>query len=155
MTFSYPHGVSSYVALIDYVREVITRYCYGEVITPQHLDVELWKTSGHYDNYRENMFVTEADERVMSVKPMNCPPHCLIFGPRLRSYRALPIRYADFGRLHRYERSGVTNGLFRVRSFAQDDAHIFCTEEQIESEVLGVADMILEVYRTFGFEEVK
>ena len=92
----------------------------------------------------------------MAVKPMNCPTHCLIFGTRLRSYRDLPIRYADFGRLHRYERSGVTNGLFRVRSFSQDDAHIFCTEEQVEAEVvLAAAEMILEVYRTFGFEEVR
>jgi threonyl-tRNA synthetase len=91
----------------------------------------------------------------MAVKPMNCPTHCLIFGTRLRSYRDLPIRYADFGRLHRYERSGVTNGLFRVRSFAQDDGHIFCTDEQVEAEVVATAEMILEVYRTFGFAEVK
>ncbi|HEY4572942.1 MAG TPA: threonine--tRNA ligase, partial [Thermoanaerobaculia bacterium] len=155
MPFFHPHGAAVYIALMDYVREVNTRYGYGEVITPQILDVELWKTSGHYDNYRENMFFTEADERVMSVKPMNCPTHCLIFGTRLRSYRDLPIRYADFGRLHRYERSGVTNGLFRVRSFAQDDAHVFCTEEQVEEVVLAASGMILEVYRTFGFEEVK
>ncbi|HEY4592511.1 MAG TPA: threonine--tRNA ligase [Thermoanaerobaculia bacterium] len=155
MPFFHPHGAAVYIALMDYVREVNTRYGYGEVITPQILDVELWKTSGHYDNYRENMFFTEADERVMSVKPMNCPTHCLIFGTRLRSYRDLPIRYSDFGRLHRYERSGVTNGLFRVRSFAQDDAHVFCTEEQVEEVVLAASGMILEVYRTFGFEEVK
>ncbi|MFL6258896.1 MAG: threonine--tRNA ligase [Thermoanaerobaculia bacterium] len=155
MPFFHPRGAAVYVALMDYVREVNTRYGYGEVITPQILDVELWKTSGHYDNYRENMFFTEADERVMSVKPMNCPTHCLIFGTRLRSYRDLPVRYADFGRLHRYERSGVTNGLFRVRSFSQDDAHVFCTEEQVEEVVLGAAGMILEIYRTFGFEEVR
>jgi threonyl-tRNA synthetase len=155
MPFFHPHGAAVYIALMDYVREVNTRYGYGEVITPQILDVELWKTSGHYDNYRENMFFTEADERVMSVKPMNCPTHCLIFGTRLRSYRDLPIRYSDFGRLHRYERSGVTNGLFRVRSFSQDDAHVFCAEEQIEEVVLAASGMILEVYRTFGFEEVR
>ncbi len=155
MPFFHPHGAAVYIALMDYVREVNTRYGYGEVITPQILDVELWKTSGHYDNYRENMFFTEADERVMSVKPMNCPTHCLIFGTRLRSYRDLPIRYSDFGRLHRYERSGVTNGLFRVRSFSQDDAHVFCAEEQVEEVVLAAAGMILEVYRTFGFEEVR
>ncbi len=155
MPFFHPHGAAVYIALMDYVREVNTRYGYGEVITPQILDVEMWKTSGHYDNYRENMFFTEADERVMSVKPMNCPTHCLIFGTRLRSYRDLPIRYSDFGRLHRYERSGVTNGLFRVRSFSQDDAHVFCTEEQVEEVVLGAAGMILEIYRTFGFEEVR
>ncbi|MFY9826940.1 MAG: threonine--tRNA ligase [Thermoanaerobaculia bacterium] len=152
MPFLHPRGASIYNALIGYVRELYARYGYGEVVTPQILDVEMWKTSGHYDNYHENMFFTEADEREMAVKPMNCPTHCLIFGTRLRSYRDLPIRYADFGRLHRYERSGVTNGLFRVRSFQQDDAHIFCTEEQIESEVLAVTEMILEVYRTFGFD---
>ncbi len=155
MPFLHPKGGSIYVALTDYVRGLYARYGYGEVITPQILDVELWKTSGHYDNYRENMFFTEADERQMAVKPMNCPSHCLIFATRLRSYRDLPIRYADFGRLHRYERSGVTNGLFRVRSFAQDDAHVFCTEEQIEAEVVAVAEMILEVYRTFGFADVR
>jgi len=155
MPFFHPHGAAIYIALTDYVREVNTRYGYSEVITPQILDVELWKTSGHYDNYRENMFFTEADERVMSVKPMNCPTHCLIFGTRLRSYRDLPVRYSDFGRLHRYERSGVTNGLFRVRSFAQDDAHVFCTEEQVEEVVLGAAGMILEIYRTFGFDDVR
>ncbi len=152
MPFLHPKGAVIYNALIDYVRDLYARYGYGETITPQILDVELWKTSGHYDHYRENMFFTEADERQMAVKPMNCPGHCLIFATRLRSYRDLPIRYADFGRLHRYERSGVTNGLFRVRSFSQDDAHIFCTEEQIESEVLAVTEMILEVYKTFGFD---
>jgi len=154
MPFLHPKGASIYNALAGYVRELYARYGYGEVITPQILDVELWKTSGHYDNYVENMFFTEADERQMSVKPMNCPMACLIFATRLRSYRDLPIRYADFGRLHRYERSGVTAGMFRVRSFAQDDAHIFCTEEQIEGEVIAVTEMILELYRTFGFDEV-
>ncbi len=155
MPFLHPKGAAIYIALMDFVRELQNRRGYGEVVTPQILDVELWKTSGHWANYHENMFFTEADEREMAVKPMNCPTHCLIFGTRLRSYRDLPIRYADFGRLHRYERSGVTAGLFRVRSFQQDDAHIFCTEEQIEAEVLSAAGMILEVYRTFGFDEVK
>lgn len=152
--FLHPKGAIVYNGMIDYVRELHRRYGYGEVITPQILDVELWHTSGHYDHYRDAMFFTEVDERQFAVKPMNCPTHCLIFGTRLRSYRDLPVRYADFGRLHRYERSGVTNGLFRVRSFAQDDAHIFCTEEQIESEVLSASGMILELYRTFGFEQV-
>jgi threonyl-tRNA synthetase len=155
MPFFHPHGASIYIALTDYVREVNTRYGYGEVITPQILDSELWKTSGHWANYGDNMFFTEVDERQMAVKPMNCPTHCLIFGTRLRSYRDLPIRYSDVGRLHRYERSGVTNGLFRVRSFAQDDAHVFCTEGQVEAVVLAAAGMILEVYRTFGFEEAR
>jgi threonyl-tRNA synthetase len=155
MPFLHPKGGSIYVALTDYVRELNARYGYGEVITPQILDAELWKTSGHWANYSENMFFTEVDERQMAVKPMNCPTHCLIFATRLRSYRDLPIRYADVGRLHRYERSGVTNGLFRVRSFSQDDAHVFCTEGQVEAVVLAAAEMILEVYRTFGFEEVR
>jgi threonyl-tRNA synthetase len=153
MPFLHPKGASIYNDLIGYVRELHARHGYGEVITPQILDVELWKTSGHYDNYVENMFFTEADERQMSVKPMNCPMACLIFATRLRSYRDLPVRYADFGRLHRYERSGVTAGMFRVRSFAQDDAHIFCTEEQIEREVLAAKEIILDLYRIFGFEE--
>ncbi|HEV2852823.1 MAG TPA: threonine--tRNA ligase [Thermoanaerobaculia bacterium] len=155
MPFLHPKGAAIYVALMDFVRELQNRRGYGEVVTPQILDVELWKTSGHWANYHENMFFTEADEREMAVKPMNCPTHCLIFGTRLRSYRDLPIRYADFGRLHRYERSGVTAGMFRVRSFQQDDAHIFCTEEQIQAEVLSAAEMILELYRTFGFDEVR
>jgi threonyl-tRNA synthetase len=154
MPFLHPKGAVVYNGLTAYVRDLYARYGYGEVITPQILDVELWKTSGHYANYGENMFFTEADERQYAVKPMNCPTHCLIFGTRLRSYRDLPIRYADFGRLHRYERSGVTNGLFRVRSFSQDDAHIFCTDEQIEAEVVGAAEMILELYETFGFANV-
>jgi len=152
MPFLHPKGAHVYNGLVSYVRELYARYGYGETITPQILDVELWKTSGHYDNYREAMFFTEVDEKQFAVKPMNCPGHCLIFATRLRSYRDLPVRFADFGRLHRYERSGVTNGLFRVRSFSQDDAHIFCTEEQIQAEVLGVAEMILEVYSTFGFQ---
>jgi threonyl-tRNA synthetase len=155
MPFLHPKGAAIYVALMDFVRELQNRRGYGEVVTPQILDVELWKTSGHWANYHENMFFTEADEREMAVKPMNCPTHCLIFGTRLRSYRDLPIRYADFGRLHRYERSGVTAGMFRVRSFQQDDAHIFCTEEQIAAEVLSATGMILELYRTFGFDEVR
>jgi threonyl-tRNA synthetase len=153
--FLHPRGAVVYNGLIDYVRELYARYGYGETITPQILDLELWQTSGHYAHYRDAMFFTEVDEKQFAVKPMNCPGHCLIFATRLRSYRDLPLRLADFGRLHRYERSGVTSGLFRVRSFAQDDAHVFCTEEQIEDEVLAVADMILEVYRTFGFERVE
>jgi threonyl-tRNA synthetase len=153
--FLHPKGAFVYNALMGFVRDLQTRAGYGEVVTPQILDVELWKTSGHYDNYHDAMFFTEVDEKQFAVKPMNCPTHCLIFGTKLRSYRDLPVRYGDFGRLHRYERSGVTNGLFRVRSFCQDDAHIFCTEEQIEAEVLGATSLILEVYRTFGFEDVQ
>lgn len=152
--FFHPKGTALYNGLVDFVRELYIQYGYGEVVTPQILDVDLWHTSGHYANYHENMYFTEIDGREFAVKPMNCPTHCLIFGTRLRSYRDLPIRYADFGRLHRYERSGVVSGLTRVRTFCQDDAHIFCTEEQIEEEVCSVAQMILEIYRTFEFEGV-
>ncbi|HVT16462.1 MAG TPA: threonine--tRNA ligase [Thermoanaerobaculia bacterium] len=154
MPFFHPRGALIYNALADYIRELYARYGYGEVITPQILDEELWQISGHHANYAENMFFTEADERRFAVKPMNCPAACLVFATRLRSYRDLPIRYADFGRLHRYERSGVTSGLFRVRSFAQDDAHIFCAEEQIESELVAAVAMIREVYDVFGFDRV-
>jgi threonyl-tRNA synthetase len=153
--FFHPKGAVVYNGLIGYVRELNARNGYGEVITPQILDVELWHTSGHYANYRENMFFTELDERQFAVKPMNCPTHCLIYRTRKRSYRDLPLRYADFGRLHRYERSGVTSGLTRVRSFAQDDAHIFCTEEQLEAEVALCARLILSIYREFGFARLK
>jgi len=152
--FFHPKGALVYNQLISYVRELNARNGYGEVVTPQILDVELWHTSGHWANYRENMFFTELDERHYAVKPMNCPTHCLIYKTRLRSYRDLPIRYADFGRLHRYEKSGVTSGLTRVRSFAQDDAHVFCTDEQVESEVLRAVGIIFEIYRTFAFADV-
>jgi threonyl-tRNA synthetase len=149
--FFHPKGALIYNGLMDYIRELYRRYGYGEVLTPQILDVELWKTSGHYANYQDAMFFTEVDEKQFAAKPMNCPTHCLIFATRMRSYRDLPIRYADFGRLHRYERSGVTSGLFRVRSFSQDDAHIFCTDEQVEQEVVSAVEMIREVYETFRF----
>jgi len=134
--FFHPKGAAIYNGLADYIRDLYRRYGYGEVLTPQILDVELWKTSGHYANYKDAMFFTEVDERQFAAKPMNCPTHCLIYATRMRSYRDLPIRYADFGRLHRYEKSGVTSGLFRVRSFSQDDANIFCTDDQVQQEVV-------------------
>lgn len=152
--FFHPKGTVLYNNLVDYVRELYREFGYSEVVTPQILDVELWHTSGHYANYRENMYFTEIEGRQFAVKPMNCPTHCLIFDTRMRSYRDLPVRYADFGRLHRYERSGVVSGLTRVRTFCQDDAHIFCMEEQIEAEMLSVVDMILRVYSAFGFDDV-
>ena len=132
------------------------RKCAGAEIGAgwQILDVDLWRTSGHYDNYRDVMYFVEADERQYAVKPMNCPTHCLIYANSLRSYRDLPIRYADFGRLHRYERSGQTSGLTRVRSFAQDDAHVFCTPGQVEAEVLRAVSIIRDIYSTFGFSEL-
>jgi threonyl-tRNA synthetase len=134
------------------VRGLYRRYGYAEVITPQILDASLWKKSGHYEHYRGNMYFTEVDGREYGVKPMNCPAHCLMYSEGRPSYRDLPVRLADFGRLHRYELSGATAGLTRVRSFAQDDAHIFCTPEQVESEVGGVTHMILECYALFDFE---
>jgi threonyl-tRNA synthetase len=151
--FFHPKGAIVYNELIAYIRRLYDQFGYQEVLTPQILDVELWKRSGHYDNYRENMYFTEADERAMAVKPMNCPSHCLLYGMATRSYRDLPIRLADFGRLHRYERSGVTAGLTRVRSFSQDDAHIFCTPDQIEGEVGSVVEMLFRTYELFGFSE--
>jgi threonyl-tRNA synthetase len=152
--FFHAKGTVIYRLLEDFVREFYDRYDYEEVLTPQILDVDLWHRSGHYDNYRDAMFFTEVDERQFAVKPMNCPTHCLIYGTRRRSYRDLPIRLADFGRLHRYERSGVTTGLTRVRTFCQDDAHIFCTEDQIGTEVLAVVEAIQEIYRVFEFTDV-
>ncbi|MEO8603614.1 MAG: threonine--tRNA ligase [bacterium] len=151
--FFHPKGAIVYNELIAYVRGLYGKYGYDEVVTPQVMDVELWKRSGHYDNYRENMYFTHLEEREYAVKPMNCPSHCLIFNTRKRSYRELPIRYADFGRLHRAERSGTLHGLTRVRSFAQDDAHIFCTPEQIGDEISAFLRMVDEVYSDFGFGE--
>ena len=150
--FFHPRGARLYNLLVNYVRELYDRYEYDEVITPQIFDASLWKTSGHYDHYRDNMFFTEVDGREYAVKPMNCPAHCLMFGEGRPSYRDLPMRMADFGRLHRYELSGATSGLTRVRSFAQDDGHIFCTPEQVRDEVLAVSRMYLECYAQFEFD---
>ena len=123
--FFLPKGATVYNLMVDFIRELYDRYGYQEVITPQIFLTDLWKQSGHYDNYLENMYLTQSDEIEYGVKPMNCPGHCVMYASQLHSYRALPLRYADFGRLHRNERSGVTHGLTRVRSFSQDDAHIF------------------------------
>jgi threonyl-tRNA synthetase len=150
--FFHPRGAIVYNELLAYMRQLYRTYGYQEVITPQLFDAELWKTSGHYFNYRENMFFGEVDEREFGLKPMNCPSHCVLFAEKAHSYRELPLRIADFGRLHRYERSGVIQGLTRVRSFCQDDAHIFCTPGQIGSEVGRLFDMMFEVYDTFAFE---
>jgi len=150
--FFHPRGAVVYNELLDYMRSLYRKYGYQEVITPQLFDAELWKTSGHYFNYKENMFFGEVDEREFGLKPMNCPSHCVMFAGRAHSYRELPLRIADFGRLHRYERSGVVQGLTRVRSFCQDDAHIFCMPSQIGAEVDSLFDMMFEVYETFGFE---
>jgi threonyl-tRNA synthetase len=149
--FFHPKGTVVYNELVTYIRELYFKYGYSEVITPQILDVALWKTSGHYENFAESMYFTTAEEREYALKPMNCPSHCLMFGVQKHSYRDLPIRFADFGRLHRYERSGVTHGLTRVRTFCQDDAHIYCTPEQIKPEMASFLGLLKEVYDTFGF----
>jgi threonyl-tRNA synthetase len=150
--FFHPRGATVYNVLVEHVRGLYRDYGYSEVITPQIFDADLWHKSGHYEHYRDNMYFTEVDGRQYAVKPMNCPSHCLLYSEGRHSYRELPIRIADFGRLHRYELSGVTAGLTRVRTFAQDDAHIFCTQEQIPSEVASVTRMILECYGLFDFE---
>ncbi|MGA8806280.1 MAG: threonine--tRNA ligase [Thermoanaerobaculia bacterium] len=150
-----PKGAAIYNELVDFVRKFYLRDGYSEVVTPLIWDTEIFKISGHYDNYKDNMFFSEVDEREYGVKPMNCPGHTQIFAMERRSYRDLPIRYADFARLHRYERSGVTHGLVRVRSFAQDDAHLFVTDDQIESEIDRELRLIKEIYDIFDFKEVR
>jgi threonyl-tRNA synthetase len=150
-----PKGAVIYNELIDFVRLFYRREGYSEVVTPLIWDTELFKISGHYDNYKENMFFSEIEEREYGVKPMNCPGDIQIFAVERRSYRDLPIRLANFSRLHRYERSGVTHGLVRVRSFAQDDAHLFVTPEQIELEIDRELRLIKEIYDVFGFTDVR
>jgi threonyl-tRNA synthetase len=153
MPFFHAKGAVVYNQLANLMRKLYVKYGYDEVITPQVLNVDLWHTSGHYENYKEAMYFSKQDEQDVAVKPMNCPCHMLIFGTKQHSYRELPIRMADFGRLHRYERSGVTAGLTRVRSFCQDDAHIFVREDQIADEVANVIQMIREVYEVFGLSD--
>ena len=150
-----PKGTLIYNALIDFVREYYRRDGYQEVVTPLIWDSELFKISGHYENYKDAMFFSEVDEREYGVKPMNCPGHTQIFAHERHSYRDLPLRVADFARLHRYERSGVTHGLARVRSFAQDDAHLFVTPEQLGPEMEREIKLIEEMYGVFGFENVR
>jgi threonyl-tRNA synthetase len=153
--FFLPDGALVYNTLVDYIRGLYRSFGYDEVITPQVLDVDLWHRSGHYDHYKDNMYFTELDGRDFAVKPMNCPTHCLIYSEDIRSYRDLPIRLADFGRLHRFERSGVVHGLTRVRSFSQDDAHIFCTPDQMHEEIRSVIRMICASQRDFGFDQTR
>jgi len=148
-------GAIVYSQLQAFVRELYRKNDYQEVITPQIFDVELFKTSGHYDNYRENMYFMKIDERDFAAKPMNCPSHCLMFGAEKHSYREMPIRMADFGRLHRYERAGAMHGLTRVRSFCQDDAHIFCRLDQLQSEISNFMKFLSEVYETLGMSRYK
>jgi threonyl-tRNA synthetase len=157
--FFLPNGTVLYNELLKYLRELYLAEEYEEVVTPQVFDSELFKCSGHYDNYRENMYFAVpadkevGDERMSMVKAMNCPSHALIFKSRQRSYRDLPLRIADFGRLHRFERAGVTHGLARVRTFSQDDAHIFCGLDQVQSEITKFMTLLNKIYKTFGFEK--
>jgi len=152
--FFHAKGATIYNGIMDYVRESNRRHNYEEVNTPLIMSAEMWKRSGHYDNYRENMYFTSIDDRDFAVKPMNCPGHTLVYGDVPRSYRDLPVKMSEFGRVHRHEKSGVTHGLFRVRTFIQDDAHVFCTEDQIHAEVDDILDQVYEVYSVFGFENV-
>lgn len=153
--FFFPKGARLYNTLVDYVRELYQRYGYEEVITPLIYEAGLWKISGHYEHFWDDMFIIRADEREYAPKPMNCPSHCLMYAAHRHSYRDLPIRYADFARLHRYERSGVTQGLTRVRSFSQDDAHIFCRPDQVQAEVQAFMEMLTETYTMLGFTEIR
>lgn len=153
--FWHPKGWTLFQTLIAYSRRVVNTSGFVEVNTPQILDHSLWQTSGHWDWYRENMFVTETeDERVFAIKPMNCPGHVQIFKHGLRSYRELPIRMGEFGIVHRYEPSGALHGMMRVRAFTQDDAHIFCTDEQFMTETLALNELILGMYSDFGFDQI-
>jgi threonyl-tRNA synthetase len=151
--FFHPRGAIVYNELVALMRELYQEFGYEEVITPQLFDVDLWKRSGHYENYLENMFFSDVEGREFSMKPMNCPAACLIYATRSHSYRDLPVRMADFGRLHRYERSGVVQGLTRVRTFVIDDAHIFCTPAQIGQEVSSLFELMFRVYGIFGFQQ--
>jgi threonyl-tRNA synthetase len=150
--FWYPAGARVYNELVKLSREMGEPRGYTEVKTPQLYDSVLWKTSGHWDKYRENMFVTESEDRAMAIKPMNCPGHCQLFSLRRHSYRDLPVRYSEPGLLHRNEPSGTLHGLLRVRHFAQDDGHIFCTEDQIQREVAGCLEFAFATYEIFGLD---
>jgi threonyl-tRNA synthetase len=152
--FIHPKGMIVWNEIVDYWRSVHNKYEYQEIKTPIILNKELWLRSGHWDHYKENMYFSEIDGFEYAVKPMNCPGGCLVYNSRQHSYRDFPMRVAELGLVHRHEASGVMHGLFRVRQFTQDDAHIFCTPEQIESEVIGVINLVFEIYKAFGFEDV-
>ena len=154
MVFWHPKGYVLWQQVEQYMRSVYRESGYQEVKCPQILDVSLWKRSGHWDNYQENMFFTASEKREYAVKPMNCPGHVQVYNSSLRSYRELPIRYGEFGACHRNEPSGALHGIMRVRAFTQDDGHVFCTEEQVEAEVTAFHRQAMRVYADFGFTEV-
>jgi threonyl-tRNA synthetase len=153
--FFMPRGTTVYNELVSFMRRIYVKYDYDEVITPMLLDSELWHTSGHYAHYKENMYFSHVDKKEFALKPMNCPCHMLMFKHYKYSYRDLPMRYADFGRLHRYESAGAVAGLTRVRSFCQDDAHIFIQMEKIEGEIIKLMEMFFICYDHFGFKQIK
>ncbi len=152
--FWHPKGWVLYRVILEYMREKLETSGYEEVNTPQLVDSSLWKISGHWEKFREHMFVSETEEKVLAIKPMNCPCHVQIFRQGIKSYKELPIRMAEFGSCHRNEPSGALHGLMRARAFTQDDAHIFCTKEQITSETKRFCKLLMDVYRDFGFEDV-
>ncbi|MEW8354094.1 MAG: threonine--tRNA ligase [Candidatus Thiodiazotropha sp.] len=154
MAFWHDKGWRIYLTIQDYIRDKLKAHGYQEVHTPQVIDRTLWEKSGHWEKFRDDIFITETDDRVYAIKPMNCPAHIQIYNHGLKSYRDLPLRLAEFGSCHRNEPSGTLHGLMRVRNFVQDDAHIFCSEEQILGEVEAFNNLLLEVYRDFGFDEV-
>ncbi len=153
--FFEPKGAIVYNQLIEFMRRIYNIYDYKEVVTPQVLDVSLWKTSGHYENYKDDMFFSHDEHHEYALKPMNCPCHMLMFSHKKYSYRDLPLRFADFGRLHRNERSGALAGLTRVRTFCQDDAHVFIPQDQIQEEISKLLEMFDVCYDHFGFENIK
>ncbi len=153
--FWHPHGWTLWRAVENYVRRRLDGAGYVEVKTPQLYDRVFWEQSGHWEKFRENMFTLEAEERHLALKPMNCPGHVQIFNQRLHSYRDLPLRLAEFGACHRNEPSGALHGIMRVRAFTQDDAHIFCTPEQITAESVAFCELLMQVYKDFGFEDVR
>lgn len=154
--FWHPKGWTLFRQLIGYMRERQNQAGYQEVNTPEIMDRSLWEKSGHLEKFGENMFLTRTpDERVYAIKPMNCPGHIQVFNQGLRSYRDLPLRLCEFGKVHRYEPSGALHGLMRVRAFTQDDAHVFCTEEQITAESVAITDLTLGIYRDFGFDDIR
>jgi threonyl-tRNA synthetase len=154
MAFWHPKGTTVFRVVEDYMRQQLIENDYEEVRTPLIMDRSLWEKSGHWDKFKDNMFTTNTDNRDYAVKPMNCPGHIQVFNRKLHSYRDLPVRMAEFGLVHRNEPSGTLHGLMRVRSFTQDDAHIFCTEEQIKDEVQGCIDLVFKTYADFGFENI-
>jgi len=155
MVFWHPQGWQLYRTLQTYMRQRLDDAGYVEVKTPELIDRSLWEASGHWEKFREHMFTTEAEERILALKPMNCPGHVQIFRQGIRSYRDLPLRMAEFGACHRYEPSGALHGLMRVRGFVQDDAHIFCTDDQITPETEDFCELLMSVYRDFGFDKVR